>query len=345
MDASNTTKTMLALTTFAELGAMVGPYTGDYPTAFSVLGVINKYLGALDWGTLTPWQVVWGPAIYSFPININGPQIDNIVYMVKNPATNDYAIAIAGTNGASIADLVIEDLITAITVPWSKIASTNDGTNPQISYSTYVALNIILGISPPVAPAGTPPANTIPGAGQTLKSFISANFGNKPVNLYVTGHSLGGALSPALSLALADTMPQCGPKGNVKLLPYSFAGPTGGDADYVKHFLNQVPAGLQRIWNALDIVPQVWDAKQLANLPGIYGSTIGTVNDVVKFIIGATQNIGYAHCDPSNQPTPALFSGPQQNPNITDIDAYQKEVGWQHVVAYAQHFGLTTSNS
>jgi hypothetical protein len=316
---------MFGLAFAAELGAVV-TYTNDCDTAKQVYGNINLALGILNFGTGASWTVVWGPAIFSFPINYNGQYVDNVIYVVRDGTSNDYAIAIAGTNALSAADWIFEDLLVVTTVPW--FLDTKDTTKPNISLATFNGLSIILNISPPCA--------DIPGTGQNLMSFLGTITRDGPINLITTGHSLGGALSPALALALADLAGQWDPKGNATLQPYAFAGPTPGDADFAQHFKNKIPAGLRRIWNKLDVVPHAWDTAHMQQLPKLYGQEVSDVTKAVKAVLDVVGGIGYTPVNDED----ATFAGKQQNSSITTLDAYNTEAGYQHVDAYQVWAGI-----
>jgi hypothetical protein len=56
------------------------------------------------------------------------------------------------------------------------------------------------------------------------------------------------------------------------------------------------------------------------------------VTNAVNLLVAGIGGIGYTPLN--NQP--ATFSGPQQNPKITTIDAYFNEAVWQHTTAYAK---------
>lgn len=323
--SENITQTMLYLSFAAETGATV-TYTNDGDTAKQIYGKLKLAMDLLNLKTGSDWSIVWGPAIYSFPINYKGKHVDNVVYAVRRGRSNDYAIAIAGTNAASVADWLFEDLLVATAVPW--FLDTKDKPQPRISLATFNGLSVLLNI--------TPPSADIPGAGQTLVKFLGTITGDGPVNLYTTGHSLGGALSPALALALADLQGKWDPKGNASLQPYAFAGPTPGDAAFVKHFKDKIPAGVKRFWNARDGVPHAWDTAHMQEMPSLYGQPVGDVTTAVKAILDVIKPIGYT---PVNDEA-AAFSGQQQNPSITTLDAYLKEEAYQHTTAYLAHWGL-----
>jgi hypothetical protein len=298
------------------------PYTNDCPTATKLYGVIKANLVTVNQKCGTSWTIVWGPAIFSFPVNVAGRHIDNVIFVARDGATNNYVMAIAGTDPESIDDWVFEDFIVCTTVPW--VFDINPfGPRPHISLATFNGLTILLNITPACAP--------IPGTGMKLTTFLATLTGS-PINLYTTGHSLGGALAPALTLALDNLRPLWDLSGNATFHPFAFAGPTPGDAAFAAYFNQKFPQGLQRVWNALDVVPHAWDTPHLKELPSLYGPPIQDVTNAVNLLVAGIGGIGYTPLN--NQP--ATFSGPQQNPKIITIDAYFNEAVWQHTTAYAK---------
>ncbi|QYR20870.1 lipase family protein [Paenibacillus sp. sptzw28] len=69
---------------------------------------------------------------------------------------------------------------------------------------------------------------------------------NKP--LYITGHSLGGALATLAAYDIAVNRP------SVRILVYTFGSPRVGDPKFVRSYNSTVPAHF-RIQNEFDIVP------------------------------------------------------------------------------------------
>jgi hypothetical protein len=163
-----------------------------------------------------------------------------------------------------------------------------------------------------------------------LTTFL-ATLTSNPVNVYTTGHSLGGALAPTLTLALENLRLLWDLSGNATFFPFAFAGPTPGDAAFAAYFNQKFPQGLQRVWNALDVVPHAWDTPHLQELPSLYGQPIQFVTDAVNDLVNGIGSIGYT---PLNSQGPT-FTGQQQNPNITTIEAYLEEAKYQHTTAYS----------
>ena len=80
------------------------------------------------------------------------------------------------------------------------------------------------------------------------------NFRDRNQNLYITGHSLGGALAVLLASELYIRHTKGENRSNLNGL-YNFAQPTVGNSEFIRNFDEQVP--LIRIVNEYDIVPVV----------------------------------------------------------------------------------------
>src|SRR5208282_805605 len=117
--------------------------------------------------------------------------------------------------------------------------------------------------------------------GIDLRTFLAKTINNahEPVDIFVTGHSKGGALSSTLALWLADTQGKGSvPKdeqwdidGKATVYCYSFAGPSAGNAKFADHSNQKIGARCWRIANRQDLVPHAW--SDIAAIPWIYGST------------------------------------------------------------------------
>jgi len=175
----------------------------------------------------------------------------------------------------------------------------------------------------------TPPCAPLPGVGQKLMSFLKTIAKTGKVNIYTAGHSLGGALAPSLTLALQDLRFLWDLEGNATFLPFAFAGPTPGDAAFAGYFQTKFP-NLQRIWNKIDIVPHAWYTPQMKELPTLYGASVSGVADLVDVILPVIEPIGYTPLNDEG----STFTGQQQNPSITTLEAYLKEAAYQHTIAY-----------
>jgi len=108
------------------------------------------------------------------------------------------------------------------------------------------------------------------------------------VTISVTGHSLGGAISPALAQALFDNQADWKPSGlKVSIKTFIFAGPTAGDKKWVKYVTKSLNT-VSSTYNKHDIVPHAWKLNMIdemrtlfePNLPGTQ-STSGVIADTL----------------------------------------------------------------
>jgi hypothetical protein len=239
-------------------------------------------------------------------------------------------VAIAGTDAHSVADWIFEDLLVHHMVEWPYAGTANP--KPKISKGVSNGLDLLLSRRSWAA-FGT--------LGDTLITFLT-KVAHEKIDLYCTGHSLGGALAPVLALALEDQRDKWDPQNNATIWPFSFAGPTAGDQAFVDYFTTRFGTRLQRIWNGLDVVPHAWDVAQLNQISGLYG-TNQTVTDVVNYMIGRVGDNDYTHL---NGAASAFSGGPTEPPldpkNPITFDGFKEQAEYQHVEAYLQWGNIST---
>ena len=191
-------------------------YTGEGITTpnpeSTILSNINNALPKLN---LSNWNVVWGPVAYTVP---GGLYQDNLVYVVQNSTTNQYVIAVRGTNFISQVDWFLEDFEIVNTMPWPMPgASSNCAAGSAITESTSIDMNLVLG-----------PNMVSNGDGLLAFLYSKAGGGSISIDICVTGHSLGGVLSNTLALYLLENKKLWG-GSNSTVSCISFAAPTAGN--------------------------------------------------------------------------------------------------------------------
>jgi hypothetical protein len=232
------------------------------------------------------WEVVWGPAVYmnlDYQKSTDGKGIaDNATYVARKKDGSVYVVATAGTNMNSEYAKKVEDADVGDTITFKKAfedvfgggyGDPPGGTNPCLSMGTALGAQAVL----------TTPPEAITKMPVRLGDFL-AKVVPSGATLIITGHSLGGALSPAIALALFND--NNGPLkasdwGAVKVMPTAGATPGNqGFADAFAHKFQPTPfnegsaidMSTMELWNRdivnqWDIVPLAWVPTELDTVP------------------------------------------------------------------------------
>ncbi|WP_298511956.1 hypothetical protein [uncultured Kordia sp.] len=221
----------------------------------------QKYIG-------NDWETVWGPVVYSHDKNSSYARADNTMAVYYSKTEKLFVIAIAGTNSISSFGWMKEDFHVNKTAVWKDISGKGMG---DISQGTATGLNILVHTM----------KDRQLGVLTALKDYIIDKKISK-VEVAVTGHSLGGALSPALALYLSDKRTEWNNGQDIQISTYPTAGPTIGvypnwknrrKNNFIKYYNDQIKAGnikYHATINDLDIVPLAWDKDDLAKIPQLY---------------------------------------------------------------------------
>lgn len=290
------------------------------------------------------WNVVWGP-YYTFPPSTGTPSsgtpsttptVDNAMFVAQAVGTAQptYVVAISGTIPASLYDWFTEDL-NITPVAWPPFTSAG-----QVTTGDATGLENLLGM------------NSTDGNSQTIQEFLWSIPDKSGASLTFTGHSLGGALAPMLTLALMDPASSLnstndvsiGNWGEVSLL--ATAGPSIGDSTFVQYFNTVLAeASCTFIWNGNDIVPHAWNAATMMELTSptnIYGLDLDPSACLATQIANYQQKA--AACDYTQfEQTPAFF-GPLQPYTGDQLlwtpgSKFLAQAVYQHINAYAVAFG------
>lgn len=279
------------------------------------------------------WEILWGPALYR-PLTIF---VQNLMFLVRsksNPAR--YAIVIRGTNPVSPSNWILEDFAVVGQVRWPYYRP--HGLRPKMSRGTARGLSALQTMKP---------EDGVPGAGTNLYQFLASEVMRNParqLSLSVTGHSLGGALSPAVALWLADTqtvsddhhLPPWDPQERVTIDVHPFAGPSPGNIDFARYYDEKLGHRTHRTWNPFDVVPHGWVEDALDQLPQLYGPSI-TPSWWLKLVLWSTTLLAWGgdYLQITAQ-TPAL-SGGEVTPLLDD---YFVQMLYQHTAAYLALFKM-----
>lgn len=253
-----------------------------------ITGLINKISTDPAVTTLigTDWEFLWGPYVYSKNPTAANVVADNTMMMLYSPSQKTIVIAIAGTNPDSIFDWASEDFAVNTMEQWTNVVggTTNVPDNAFISTGTYTGLQILLGM--PANTGSTGNSDII----SALKNFLDLDSTPSGLTLAVTGHSLGGALSPTMAAYLNDILQNgnnwnVSQKVNIKIQAWPTAGPTPGEQNFALHLQNALDNTSE--YNIVDAIPHAWAKFDMALIPFLYSGTNQIPNslDVDAFVL------------------------------------------------------------
>ncbi len=253
------------------------------------------------------WELVWGPAELRSIFDVSY----SLMFVCRNSRTDEYTVVVRGTNMDSIESWTMEDFDIDTTQPFNRLAP-HAPDNALIAQGTFNGMQDLLKLTDP---------NTSLSALAFLQSA-------KPTYLYVTGHSLGGTLSPPMFACLNDLLYGGGFVHNMAL--WTFAGLTPGDNGFNAYFNGLFNPGFQwRLHNTLDIAPFCWwSPTDIENIYQPYGLKSDWLEDVaIKHLFVDAAKIGYTQ--PSgDQALPGQFEQ-----SIIDDNLWLAQVAHQHASA------------
>ena len=236
------------------------------------------------------WTLVWSSLIDHKDLD-QKLQRDNLMYVVHKPNTSQYVIAIAGTSsnyGWLEEDFTVNQLedwtkfLESASLENQKLDCSDDLSGIKISQGTKTGLDILM--------------NQMTYGEQSLLKWIHNEMEKYPhqekVEIIVTGHSLGGALSPSLALALMDLQKQWNINNNASVFALPTAGATPGNHEFVLHYNSKLEKssrdrlGANRIWNQIDMVPHAWETDMLDKIPTLYQKYGIDANSLLHLVVG-----------------------------------------------------------
>ncbi|MFG6107411.1 lipase [Leptothoe sp. EHU-05/26/07-4] len=246
-------------------------YTGEAAAiAKQTKAMLTKVLQDEEIQTLIGvWHLVWGPGVSVGSWAGPGRAVNTMFIIVPQTDPSQAVIAIAGTNGKSLMNWVLQDFNVRETVPWpygkkSNVASIacylgphwcGPQREPRISKGISLGLKNLVSIKSPQ------------DHGTTAQQYLAS----RPFkNIMVTGHSLGGALSPCYSLYLEDTRSEWDTDGSTSISCLPTAGQTQGDTNFSKYYDSKLLATTNRQWNSMDMVPHAFNSEMLDKIPKLY---------------------------------------------------------------------------
>jgi len=281
----------------------------------------------------TAWELVWGPDTFAFK---HDKFDDNLMYVVREKQRGKkprYVVAIRGTNPFSLKDWLFEDFTVLRTKPWAYAHTAQQALDlkPRISHGTDLGVRQLQQMQPQAG---------LPGAGKTLLAFLNDELdADKPAEICVTGHSLGGALAPTVALWLNDIKGEQLPE-SLEVSTVAFAGATAGNKDFAAYSDHRLGHNCIRVANSLDVVPYAWNLQSLTKLYSLYtpygvSADLGFKALFAAMIAGSVKN----HYTQIQADTPALPGKFQ--PMLKD---YLLQGLYQHVVGYPQVLGMLENN-
>lgn len=300
------------------------------------------------------WTVVWGPVVFEHK---PGPRsyADNAMYVATNAGNTQYVVAIAATNSHSTYDWEDEDFDVETTVAWAEAFPTlptygvptyTPALSPLISSATALGVNNLLGM----VDAST---------NQTLRQFLAAlpTATTGGAQITFAGHSLAGALSPTLALALFNPDGGALTLGNWGYVAaYPTAGATPGNADFGTFFSNVLPPVAattssppyqtwnQDTWNTIDAVPHAWEIATLDQITTLYPTSWIFTPAKLSLGVDFAKHRSNEGAGTMNGPYTKIANnslvGTFQGDPISDLKAFETEALYQHTTAYEVLIGI-----
>ena len=258
-------------------------------------------LADTNYSTGGKWKLAWGPGI--------SPTGGNMMFVAVDSTADSisYAIAIRGT------DWVFPSNIKEDMVVWKLDKYPyGSGTGDSVAAGSLDGLDTLLATT---------------DNGKSLSQFLNEITGTN-LKMYITGHSLGGAMATMVSAWFVDN----GYTSKFALETYTFAAPTVGNEAFVEHYntiMLNANAPSHRVVNSKDLVPYGWAGVGNIipdEIPTSVPFSIGLVITAVEVYLN-TNGIAYKHVNNKvdiGTLTPANCSGG------SDEDNYFCWIGFEH---------------
>lgn len=285
-----------------------------------IFNAIQAQLQSGSLATGSNWDITW--------LGLTDDRA-NLAYIALDPTDAMLALVLRGTIGGSPIDSA-EDLDVGTLLPFA------DGGGGNISQGSMEAFTEIVNV-------------VDPATGLSLYDALQQQLITREhLTLYVTGHSLGGAMATTLALYL-DRQPWTQPPAGIFV--YTFAAPTAGDVPFATQFNHVFPQlstlgpnptrGYVGTWNQYDVVPSAWwnllskqgnienpnPVEDFFPAPGPFTSP--AVKTIIKQMYEKTAGNVYAHpaLDPALNPT---YETHYDTNGKSSIACWLAELGYQH---------------
>lgn len=268
------------------------------------------------------WELAWGPVV-----NSHKDTARNAMFIARKASTDTFVVAIAGTDASSLYEWVFEDF-DVLPVPWDPLHK-EKGHVSGGTMTGFLTLDLMV------------------SNGQTAREFLVSQARNyRTAQIWVTGHSLGGALSPAYALYLRDNMTKWVPGSQAVINCLAVAGATPGDSTFNAFYKQQMGATTTRVWNSRDLIPHGYETDMLLRVPYMYGDSVPplpadlviVVNDLAK----KTAPLRYTQFHPADSFKSAIYTK-DTLPKMPKPDtSFLAQVLYQHIPAYGVYFDILT---
>jgi lipase (class 3) len=176
---------------------------------------------------------------------------------------------------------------------WRDSAARGDGLKARLAGALAGPRVLPETLRPRPAAAGT--------ANADLLTFLASQAaqGDAPLDVTVTGHSKGAALAQAVALWLREALDAPDERWDAgrgaRVSCHVFAGPTPGNATFAERIDRVLGPRHQHVRNRHDIVAHAWQADELREIPGLYGSRTALFEPVVATIVRDVERLDYRH--------------------------------------------------
>jgi len=276
------------------------------------------------------YDLIWGPATFKFKGSLYD---DNMMYVVaetENPSR--LVVVVRGTNAFALKSWLKEDLAVQTQVEWPY--PPDDGPVPKLSKATHVGLTVLQNMTA---------RSKHSSEALSVRDYLRERVKHESLSrVTVVGHSLGGALAPALALWLRQTEDEW-QGGGVQISVTALAGATPGDQTFAAYYDRILGRETGRVFNPYDIVPQAWDTDTMRTIPHLYADAKISANWLERLLVsGAIDSVtgmGYRQLMPSS-PSLKIAIMPSEN-------SFLGQAGWQHRCGYecALDLGLQLMSS
>jgi hypothetical protein len=258
---------------------------------------IAEYLSAAV--PTADWKVIWMPEVDAAP--------PNFMFLATDDAGN-YVVAIRGTYPNPFSEAYWDD--GSQSSPFGDMADWPGAPGAKIGGGTQTGLNNLLAMKDI--------------GGRTIMDTIAALPAQSHIT--VTGHSLGGTLTPVLALSLIEADP------SREIYATSFAGMTPGNSSFAALFGDgtALSGRVRRVYNTLDTVGYGWDQVYATHdfyQPAPEGGAI-----VSALLLATEARLKLGGYDYTAVGSPVPLTGKVKPPTIScELVAYVIENLHQHV--------------